>query len=293
MTQVIPIKLLSTYKSDVVPITTVVRLILRTGEVMGFTSFDQDINFDDEPNITYKAFSGINNPTAVSTTNAFNVDNLDTEGFLDDETITESDIQAGRYDYADIEFGELDWTDKPYSWSKVRNKRTGKLGEINVDGYKFKAEIRGLMVYLQGNIGDLYQPGCRASFGDSKCFYKGSIWNQPTQTIDKFQSTGTVTAVSLNKYITCNLTNPTGVFNNGKITFLTGLNQTLSFEIKKWDLATKVLEIQLPANYLISPDDTFQALYGCDGTIDQCEKYGNARNFRGEPFIPQNSDIVR
>lgn len=277
--KIIPI--LPSYQAPVLKLATIVKFTLRDGTKMGFTSFNKDIVMSEEPDLTYFAFSGVT-PSAISSTDQFNVDNMEIDGFLDSEAITEADLKAGRYDYADVVFAELDWGIKPYTWQKVHIKRVGKLGEVSLDGLKFKAEVRGLTQYLQTNIGDRYQPTCRAIFGDSKCKLD----------ITPYQSIGTVTGISQNRVIQCNLLNDTGIFNEGKLVFTSGLNTGIPSEIKSWDSSSKTLEIQLSANYQISIGDTFIAIYGCDGVHTTCRRFNNIKNFRGEPYIPLNADLV-
>jgi len=274
-------KTLSThYLQEITTLAQVFKLVLRNGEVMGFTSFDQDIIFEDEPLVTYKAFSGMT-PTAISSSSQFNVDNLDVEGFLEDERITEADLKYGKYDYAKVVIGELNWADLPYNWSKVNIKRKGKIGEIKIEGGKFIAEIRGLTQSLQSNIGSLFQTTCRANLFDGKCQVDSTA----------YKSFGSVTSITDNILIYTTLDRAAAYFDNGVIKFTSGLNNTLSYEVKTWD-GTK-LELQIPANYKINVADTFEIVRGCDKTIKTCQDvFGNAVNFRGEPYIPITSQII-
>ena len=276
----IPINLLNHYKQEVTTLAQVFKLTLRNGEVMGFTSFDKDIVFTEEPQLIYKAFSGMT-PSAVNSSSNFSVGGLDVEGFLEDSRITESDLKYGKYDYADVIIGELNWNDLPYSWSKVNIKRKGKLGEVRIEGGKFIGEIRGLTQSLQNKIGSIYQTTCRANLGDSKCGVN----------LNSFKEISTVTDIVDNIYIYTTLTNTNGYFNGGKITFTSGLNNGLSYEIKSWD-GIKI-ELQIPANYKINLGDSFTVFVGCDKSITTCQdRFGNAINFRGEPFIPITSTLV-
>lgn len=63
---------------------------------MGFTSHDEDLFFD---GVNYEATTGFE-PSVVDTTADMSVDNLDVEGMLSDDRITEDDIAAGLYDFA-------------------------------------------------------------------------------------------------------------------------------------------------------------------------------------------------
>ena len=250
--------------------------------MLGFTSFNEDIILDEEPDIVYKALTGMS-ATAVASNSNYSVDNLDTMGYLEDDRITESDIKAGRYDYADVLIAELNWQDLPYSTAKLNIKRTGKLGQISIDNGKFVAEIRGLAQYLQNQVGELYQVTCRAYFGDARCKIDTTDYTFP----------GTVEDVSNNRIILCStIGKPASYFKNGIIKFTSGLSKDLKFEVK--DNTDKTIEFQLPANYVIEKGDTFEVTAGCDKSIGTCANtFKNALNFRGEPHIPNTSKIVR
>ncbi len=276
----IPIDLLMHYKQEEQTTTQCVRLELRNGERMGFTSFDKDIVFEEEPDLVYKAFTGMT-PTAIQSSSQFNVDNLEIEGFIDDDRIKESDLLLGKYDYSKIMIFEFNYNDKPYMFNKVNIKREGLIGEIRLNGETFFAEIRGKMVKLQNKIGPLFQPTCRADFTDSKC----KVNKAP------YVEIGSVVSVDNNTIIKTSLSKPVNYFNNGKITFTSGLNIGLSYEVKQWD--GQYIHLQLQANYEIGVGDSFEVLKGCDKTINTCSSvFGNAVNFRGEPFIPTTSQII-
>ena len=78
---------------------------------------------------------------------------------------------------------------------------------------------------------------------------------------------------------------PAGWFNDGIITFTSGQNNGLSFEIKSWDGTN--LTLFLPLEFPAAVSDTFTIEPGCNKTTGDCSnKYNNIVNFRGEPFIP-------
>lgn len=85
---------------------------------------------------------------------------------------------------------------------------------------------------------------------------------------------------------------PAGWFNNGILTFTSGVNDGYLFEIKTWDGTT--LELYLPMQYEPSPGDTFTIEPGCDHTVGDCfNKFNNIINFRGEPFMPGEDAILQ
>lgn len=275
----IPLSLINHKKQANTTLTQIFKLTLRNGTVLGFTSFDQDIVLEDEPNVIYSANSGMT-ASALSSSSKFNVDNMDVEGFLENEKITESDLKSGKYDYADIIIGELNWNDKPYNWSKVDFK-TSNLGEVKIEGGKFIAEVRGLMQHYQTNTGPMFQATCRAEFCDSKC--KLNIVNYTYQSF--------VSSVTNNKIINCNLNKAENTFSKGRIMFTSGLNNDLTLDVKYSNGG--MIELMLPANYTINMNDTFDIIEGCNGVIENCQdRFGNAINFRGEPFIPLTSQLM-
>lgn len=264
------------YKEEVTSITTLFRLDLKDGTKMGFTSFDKDIVIED---YTFKAFGGMT-PSAISSTSMNNVDNLDVDGYLYDDSITESDLQAGRYDDANVIIYEINWQDKPYSFSKCRIKKKGTLGKVTVDKGNFIAEVRGLTQPIQNNSNELFQPTCRAIFGDSKCKVNK----------EDYQQTGTVVSVISNTELMLSSID-SGVYANGTIKFTSGLNENLEYEVKDND--SGLVTLQLPLSYTVSAGDEFVITQGCRNIKEDCfEKFNNMINFRGEPFVPNASEMI-
>lgn len=280
MSKIIPIQLENHYKQQNTTIAKICKLTLRNGKKLGFTSFDKDIIFEDEPDLVYKAFNGMT-PSAIVSSTDYSPDNLEVEGFINSEEITETKIKLGEFDYADVVFGAINWNDKPYNWTKVDILRVGKTAEIRIENGKFIAEIFGLMNELNKNVGPLYQSTCRAMLGDNKCKVN----------LDNYKYPGSVLGVIENIKFDTTLTNPDNHFNNGVVVFLTGENAGMSYEVKSF--LDAIVELQIPANFTISSGDTFEIYRGCDRTIKTCQDvFGNAINFRGEPYIPNSGDVV-
>jgi uncharacterized phage protein (TIGR02218 family) len=151
----------------------------RAGEVIGFTDFDQDIDGNDIPSVTatdgstitgggdvtYLAASGYTR-TDIATASDLSVDNLEVDGALVSPSITESDLHAGVWDFAEIEISIVNWA----ALSQGRMiLRVGHLGEVTVERNAFKAELRGLMQAYSRIIGELTSPMCRNNLGNARC----------------------------------------------------------------------------------------------------------------------------
>lgn len=115
------------------------KLTLVGGTVMGFTDHTSDLTVSSQ---LYKAATGFS-PTSVETKDKFSVDNLDVAGILDAAAITEADIMAGKYDFAEIKIFMVNVTDLSQG---IITYRRGWLGEVTLKNGQFVAEV----VWLTG-----------------------------------------------------------------------------------------------------------------------------------------------
>ena len=252
------------------------KLTRRDGTVMGFTDHDEAISYE---SVSYEARSGFT-PSAVASSSALNVDNLDVEGLLDAEAIAEADILAGLYDFAEIEIFLLNYED--ISQGKLPIK-AGWLGEVTLQGGKFVAEVRGLTQKLAQQVGEHYSPTCRASLGDERCGVD----------TEALTVSGTVTiGESRNQFSDSGRSENSGYFAYGVVTFTSGDNEELSMEIKQYSGGQFTLVLPLP--YDIGVGDTYEAIPGCDKNFSTCtERFNNATRFRGEPHVPGTDKMLQ
>lgn len=135
----------------------------RDGLNFAFTDHDQDILFE---GATYRARFGYAR-TALTSDSSLSVDNLDVDGIFDSEAITEADMRAGLFDFAEVRIFLVNRADT--SMGALRLRR-GWLGEVTLtEQGTFRTELRGLTQALQQEIGELYSAECRADLGDARC----------------------------------------------------------------------------------------------------------------------------
>lgn len=103
-----------------------------------------------------------------------------------------------------------------------------------------------------------------------------------------------VTAVSSNRIFTASTITDTAVnLYSGRIVWLSGNNAGKSSYIRVWDDSTKVVRMYDGLQNAIQIGDKFVYARGCDKTIDTCaDLFGNAHNFRGEPYLPGPSKVI-
>ena len=260
---------------EVTTLATCWKVTRRDGTIMGFTDYVTDLVVS---GVTYVAATGAT-PTGISSSDQFSVDNLDVQGILSSDAITEQDIGSGLYDYAAIQIFTVNATDLTQG---ILLYRVGWLGEVTVKNGMFSAELRGLAQKLQQNIGEVFAPSCRATFCDARCKLN----------IASFTFNGTVTTTSNNQaFYSTSLTQASGYFTSGEIQWLTGANAGLRMEIKAF-LNTQVTLV-LPMPNAVAVGDTFHAVAGCDKSFPTCySRFGNGVNFRGEPYVPGMDSLL-
>lgn len=133
--------------------------------VMGFTDHDRDIVVS---GLTYEAALGFS-PSAARGTPDAAADNIEVDGIIDSTAISESDLLAGRYDYAKIIAFIVNYEDPD---SGAIHVVTGTMGEVSADGVEFKAQLLGLSQRLEQNITRIYGSTCDATLGDTRCGFQ-------------------------------------------------------------------------------------------------------------------------
>jgi uncharacterized phage protein (TIGR02218 family) len=252
------------------------------GAVLGFTDHDEDIVLG---TVTCRAGSGVDS-SEVTARLGLAVDGAEIAGALADESLTEADLAAGRYDAARVELHLVDWSEPSLSVHLA----TGTIGEVRREGLSFTAEMRGLADRLTETSGRLYTLTCSADLGDARCTvdltnaaYRG------TGTIATLAGTSTFIASGLDVFAD-------NWFTAGKVTWSTGANAGLLIEVKTHRVLADGVHVdlwqQMPE--ALSVGDTFVVTAGCDKHYTTCrDRFANAVNFRGFPSIPGNDFLIR
>lgn len=256
-------------EGEVTSLATCWKISRRDGTVLGFTDHDETLTVE---GVSYHAETGFT-PSAHASSADLQVDNQEVEGVLEAGFLTEEDILAGRYDFAEVEVFQVNYQDLTQGRLIIR---TGTLGEIRLHGSRFIAEMRGMSQPLAQMLGQLFSPGCRASFGDMRC----------KKDLAAYTVEAVVSAVTSRRVFEAEgLGEANGYFDFGKVTFTSGANEGLSMEVKEYTLGKVTLALPMP--YTISPADAFSVSAGCDKSFATCVgRFANALNFRGEPHVP-------
>ena len=154
-------------QEDTTTLVTAVKVTRRDGVILAYTTHDRPLTFDCDGLglVTYQPQGGYNR-SAIASQLGLSTDNLELEGLLEDDALTEADLLTGRYDNAELKFMLVNWQDLTQGVLKLRR---GYVGQITLHRDTYVAEIRGLMDAYGTIIGEVYTPDCRADLGDARC----------------------------------------------------------------------------------------------------------------------------
>ena len=257
--------------------TTVARCwaVTRTdGVTLGFTDHDRPLAFE---GLDFRPDTGMTARALVQGT-GLAVDNSEALGALSSDAVTEADIEAGRFDGAEVRMWAADWTDP----SRRELRFRGTIGEIRRGDGAFHAELRGLTEALNRPVGRLYQRDCSAVLGDGACGFDTSAPGASAELAAAVTDGGTFLFAGLDAFAA-------GWFERGRLRVLTGAAEGLSGVIRHDRAAAtgRVIELWSPLRAPVAADDLIRLEPGCDKRAATCRtKFNNIRNFQGFPFIP-------
>lgn len=281
-----PIALLNHLAGNLTTIAHCWKVTRRDGAVYGFTNWQRDLTI---AGVVYAHQSGFT-ASEIQTTAALNVDDLEMEGFLDSAGITNEDILAGLWDFAELEVFVLNYKESPLV--SIGQCRRGNLGEVKRSRSIFVAELRGLMQRLQQRVGRECTAGCPWVLGSPQC---GINLN----TFTNGKVTTTVTSVTNQRqFAATGLTQAATWFDDGSVLFTGGLNTGVLREVKAHTTGGNIV-LHMTFPYGIAPGDSFVATVGCLKRRDEdCDtKFDNLVNavsggFGGFTDVPGRNRIM-
>lgn len=253
----------------------------RDGVTQGFTDHDEDIVLGD---VTCRAGTGLTGSEATQKL-GLAADSSELSGALNDDSLNEDDLAAGRYDAAAVELWLVDWSEPSLCVLLAK----GQIGEVKREGAAFTAEVRGVSDRLNQDSGRLYTATCSADLGDARCTVDLSI--------PGYRGEGAVTTLlGTSSFVASGLAGYGGeLFTAGKLTFTTGANAGSSVEVKSHrNVGVVTLALWQVMPEPIAVGDTFVVTAGCDKRSSTCRgRFVNLINFRGFPHVPGNDFVVR
>lgn len=259
---------------------------------LGFTSGTRDAILPFHGNTVFKSAPALNQ-TVAEIEAGLSAPNFEMTAVFDDNNLRETDLLAGRWDYARIEMWLMNYKDYGQGEFVIHS---GILGEISSLGDTFRAEAVGKLSLTQNTVGIVTSRLCRVrEFGDAECKFPLTGTTQDGFAVTDTRPVSSVTNRA-NFRLTRGQTTPDGFYNNGKITANSGINAGISREIRTCDSnggSELIANLKRPFPFNISPGDSFTIIAGCDRTHEKCLYYQNALNRRAEDFIPGIENAMR
>jgi uncharacterized phage protein (TIGR02218 family) len=258
---------------------TICKVTRKDGTIYGFTEIDRDFSY---LGVVYKGRTGYS-ASAIVHASGLNVGNLEIAGAFDSSAITASDLEAGLWDWAAVDFRVVNYLDLTMGDLWLAG---GTIGQVKFDDVgRFWAEFLDIADRAQRNMLRIMSPLCDAILGDSRC----------TVNIGPFTATATVTSiVSTRRFIASSLAQAAAYFSNGLVTWTSGVNNGVKAEVKT-HLAGGDIELHLPLYHPVLVGDSFSIVAGClkRDILDCKTKFNNIVNFRGFPDMIGNQDMIK
>lgn len=242
------------------------RIERRDGVAIGLTAHDQDLTIG---GLIYRAAPGMV-PSAIVRGDAAQGNGMQATGSLTSEGISETDLQAGRWDGAEVEVFAVDWCDPAQPLSLGR----GRFGSVETSGHGFAAELRGGLMALDAPVSERTSPDCRAELGGRRC--RAAMAGR--------RHWARVIAIN-GRDVTLDQAEPlANAYGEGRLCWFGGRNSGLDDAILKstGDVVTLRRHPRFTDTGVL-----VRIEQGCDKRLQTCaNRFSNAANFRGEPYLP-------
>jgi uncharacterized phage protein (TIGR02218 family) len=202
-----------------------------------------------------------------------------------DATITESDVQGGRWRNAKVTYEfivyDLDTGAASATVTDSVGKIRGQAGKFSIANGTYRVEVRSLSDLLQQDIGELTSGLDRNRTPEELNVSMGPFTH----------ARAVVSSVDRRNFVVNGTAQINDYFKYGRCTFTSGANSGQSMEIKS--NTGNTIELQLPVRSTIAASDAVTLYAGYNSTIDQArDKFAAAINFNGEPFLPGIRSIL-
>lgn len=250
------------------------RVLRRDGVTLGFTSHDRDLWFG---GVLHRAAPGMI-PSAIRRSGDFEADSAEVEGALSHEAIGADDLNAGRFDGAQVRVGLIDW--ETHEHEVLYH---GTIGAVTQEGAGFTAELVSRKAELLTDPVPRTSPACRAEFCGPGCNLSPAGFTHEAALTALEPSDDAVT-------LACTATPAELV--GGFVRWLDGPHAGIPMDIVA--AASLGLVLSAPLDPALAVGTRAIVREGCDHTLNTCAtRFGNAVNFQGEPFLPGNDLITR
>lgn len=242
------------------------RVERRDGVTIGLTGHDRDLVID---GLLHRAAPGMT-PSAVRRELGLDGDTMDVAGALTAVAIGEADLLAGRWDGARVALFAVDWTGAA---GRI-DLGEGRLGAVSVRDGQFTAELKGASAALLRPVVEETSPECRAELGDRRCRVAMAGRRRFARVVS-----------AMEQVVTLDRNDPDGLLAGGRLRWFDAAHAGLTSWIAASAGGSVTLRAMPPAPIVAGV--LVELVEGCDKGLQTCAaRFGNAANFRGEPYLP-------
>ncbi|MDO5686753.1 MAG: DUF2163 domain-containing protein [Neisseria sp.] len=267
------------YMADLITIT------LKTGESLRYTDADAPVYWQGK---TFEAHGAIVARGAVRVTTGLEVDSndltvaADASHRLQGLPFVEAAV-GGALDGALVLIERAffaDWTKPPTGTVVVFS---GRVSDVSGSRHSVKITVKSDIELLNTKMPrNLYQPSCLRTVYDEGCGANKAAFTV-AGSVTENNGTGT--------WLKSGLSQKSGWFDQGVLTFLSGKNIGLTRTVKAYANGQFWFALKLP--YPPAVGDTFRVYPGCDKRQATCGgKFNNIVHFRGYPYIPAAETVA-
>lgn len=244
------------------------RIERRDGVAVGLTGHNRDLVI---AGLTYRAAPGMA-PSAIERSDGLEPDTMDVAGALVSGAITEADLLAGRWDGAAVGVFAVDWAE-PAAVAIPLGE--GTIGAVETRDGGFTTELAGPTAVLAGPAVEETSAECRAEMGDARC----RVAMRGRRRLARVVASDGVS-------VTLDAGEPgADAYGWGVLRWLEGPNCGLDSAIAA--SAGAVVTLRAVPRFAVAAGTLVRVEEGCDKTLATCAgRFGNAVNFRGEPYLP-------
>ena len=246
-----------------------------SGSSIALTDIDRNLEID---GTSYRAEPGL---TVRLIEHSLGLSTANVETLSESEIFSEAALSRGVFDNAHVEIFVVNYEDISQGSIAVF---TGAVVEVTLQNGIFKATLRGGMNTIKEKVGTLFSPQCRAQFCDKECMLKAA----------RYTFKGSISTVTdeFKTFKDFSLLADAGYYTHGIIKFLTGQNANFSSKVQSDSEQCIYLATSTPHRMLVN--DKYSIVAGCDKNFRTCvQKFSNAKNFRGEPHVPDICSIYK
>ncbi len=263
------------FTAPVETVATFWRILRRDGVAVGLISHDRDIWLD---GVLHRASPGMV-PSSIRKSADLEPDSAEVRGALSHEALDATDLAAGRFDAAQVRIGLVDW-----ETGESEVLYAGTIGAVAEEDGAFSAELISRKAELWRDPVPRTSPTCRAAFCGPGC------------NLNPLRFTREVTVAALHlasNAVLLREDQEPALSAGGSLRWLEGPLMG-AVAMVMGDDGAGGLVLDLPLDEGIPGGTRALLREGCAHTLDTCAaRFGNAANFRGEPYLPGNDMLTR